>query len=485
MSIKKQLTILISGTILIVIGLLFLLNDRENIHDITIIQTTDIHGHITSSGSRYSKLSKAIKYEIEKSGGLKNCLLIDCGDTFQGSYEAAKHKGSFIPRLLNDLNFNVFIPGNHDFDFGTEAFIKNISQLKCDIIAANLSIKNLPISIKIYPWKCYERNGKKIAVIGMTSPFLRYWLWGKRYQGIEVFPIKKTMFRVMPEVLKAKPDAIILAVHQGLYQSKRYPSGSDIKEIAEIFPHIDIILGGHSHQTYSGKMLSQNTMYIQAGHHGKYIAVIKLNFDNKNKTIFSKLDEIKVDKSRIASKTDQKSKLSLKQIRFLSKLKPDEFTEYFVKLISKIMKESSNTDIAFYFSRKIKLNNLNSSIKRIAYKIIPYEDNIVKINLTGNELKKFIKQQIEFNRKTKYKSLFHYSGLEIKYTNNGHIKYIYINDRKLKNQKTYSIALTSYCLASAGNRYPLLKKYSKNKNSKPVDTGILLRNSLERYLQSK
>ena len=118
-----------------------------------VFQTSDIHGHLDNMNTKYSggwlKMGNTIRSEIEKIGGYKNCLLIDCGDTFQGTIEASEAKGKFASSILNNLKYDIFVPGNHDLDFGLDIFLNRINDINADIIAANLTT-NVYLQKKIF-----------------------------------------------------------------------------------------------------------------------------------------------------------------------------------------------------------------------------------------------------------------------------------------------------------------------------------------------
>ena len=205
-----------------------------------IFQTSDTHGHLNNKTPEHSngwlKLGSIMRREIRKTGGRNNCLLIDCGDTFQGTIEASEAKGDFTIPFMNSLGYDAFVPGNHDFDFGFNIFLNRISNLNADVLAANL-ITMVQSKKEILPWKIYIKNDVKIAVIGMTSPYLNYWLWGKDHKTYSVMSISETLKKVMPDVLKTKPDIIVLAIHHGLYNSKRFPGKDNfLRNVIKKYP---------------------------------------------------------------------------------------------------------------------------------------------------------------------------------------------------------------------------------------------------------
>ena len=447
---------------------------KPNEKKITIFQTADIHAYLDNKEGGILKLAELLKKEVKENGGYNHSLLIDCGDLLQGSYEGSETKGKIIIPIFNSMKYDIFIPGNHDFDFGQKAFIRNIDALNCNILAANLDIKGY--DKKIYPWKMYLKNDKKIAVIGMTNPNLTYWLWGKRYEGIEVYPMEKKLMKIIPDILKEKPDLIILAVHQGLYQSKRYFKGSNLVNIAQKYPQIDIILGGHTHTEYSCKIIGRNTVYVQPGRHGEYLTKINVSFLDGEKDISSEL---------ISMKNIKHIRSDEGYSKMVDKLNSDKEKKVRItaisdgKLIADIMRKSADSDISFYSVSKSELKKNIVTVYDL-YRLVPYEDNIVKLYLTFNQLRDVIQEQYDYYKiQSKYK-IFNLSGINYKISKSG--KITLIKEKKNKND-LYSIALSSYDLAGGGNRYLLLRSLMLSNSIKKTDTGILIRNAVYNYFK--
>jgi 2',3'-cyclic-nucleotide 2'-phosphodiesterase/3'-nucleotidase len=100
----------------------FLSADQVTIH---LLQTTDIHAVLTkeenNSGS-WLKLASLIR-EVRERHGNENCILIDCGDTIQGTLIGALSRGEAAIIPLKAMRYDAWIPGNHEFDFGFARFL--------------------------------------------------------------------------------------------------------------------------------------------------------------------------------------------------------------------------------------------------------------------------------------------------------------------------------------------------------------------------
>ena len=454
-----------------------------------IFQTTDIHVHLDNAKSKYSggwlKLENVLEKEIKKVGGHKNCLLIDCGDTFQGTMEGTDTKGAIAVPLLNNAKYDVFVPGNHDFEFGLKNFLNRIQGINADILAANLTIK--PHSDKeILPWKTYTKNGVKIVIIGMTSPYSKYWMCGDGINDYSLASITDSLGRVMPAVLKTKPDIIVLAMHHGLYNSKRF-LGKDtfLYNIIKKYPQIDIVLGGHTHVDYPGTIVYNNTIYVQSGCYGQYLAKLEIDYD-------------KSGKKRPLIKTEL--------IPVSSKEKPDK---EFENIAAKVIKQTKDkkktvigkTDVPIKNMNRLLAQAISHAVKVDAvmcrgvngytlrrgnitygdiFKICSFDDKIVTVTLTLPELKKILKEQINF--KDKYRK-----RLDLYQVVQGQVKMVSLNTKDLsslfKGKKRIKVALTAYNAASAGNRFPVLGEIAKKTTSQLSDPAISQREALDCYVK--
>ena len=107
---------------------LFAGENGNKVYSFRIIQTTDIHGQYSNfSGPSVASLASVVK-ECIREKGKENTLYIDCGDILQGTFESARDRGKMMIDYLNHTFCEVFVPGNHDLDFGTENFLECFSK---------------------------------------------------------------------------------------------------------------------------------------------------------------------------------------------------------------------------------------------------------------------------------------------------------------------------------------------------------------------
>ena len=89
---------------------------------LTVLQTTDIHGYVEEGdeppgAGGWLRVAAALRAE-RAAAGAQNTLLIDCGDTVAGAFVAAQSRGRIAVELLRAAEYDVWIPGNHELDYG-------------------------------------------------------------------------------------------------------------------------------------------------------------------------------------------------------------------------------------------------------------------------------------------------------------------------------------------------------------------------------
>ena len=131
--------------------------------DIEILFTSDMHCGI-SQGFGVIGLEQ-VRETLEKQG--IRTILCDDGDAIQGDVVGTLTKGSAIITLMNDLDYDVAIPGNHEFDYGMDNFMELTKQAEYPYISCNFNKKG---ELVFDPYIIKEVCGKKIAFIGVTTP---------------------------------------------------------------------------------------------------------------------------------------------------------------------------------------------------------------------------------------------------------------------------------------------------------------------------
>jgi 2',3'-cyclic-nucleotide 2'-phosphodiesterase (5'-nucleotidase family) len=131
--------------------------------DIVILMTGDMHCGFDKNfgmGGVYE-----VRYQLELKGD--TVLLVDNGDAVQGDILGYTTKGSVMIDLMNDLGYDVAIPGVNEFHYGIDRFYEIVKQANYDYICCNLLKEGKQV---LKPYVIKEVCGKKVAFVGVTTP---------------------------------------------------------------------------------------------------------------------------------------------------------------------------------------------------------------------------------------------------------------------------------------------------------------------------
>ena len=458
---------------------------------LTILQTTDIHGAIgDAKGPGLLQIAGVAE-------SLKPDLWIDCGDLTQGSYSATMDNGASMVEALNAAGCDVWVPGNHDFDYGVETLAARIGTFRGSVLAANMRSTAAPM--KTSDWKLFERKGVKIAVIGIVPPYLGLWIEPERLTGLQLESPDAALERLMPDVMAAKPDVIVLAIHLGEFIAGRLNPDGKFRNMASLsskYPQIDLILAGHSHQTEPGKRLYPGAWFVQAPPLGAGCARITVEADPSAKggkvlSVTSKIVEGEgLPESKkllpildpIREKAAEAGKRKVAQLDFelapmKNGLKPNRLAE----LICLAMAEATGADAAFsgtLSNYRVSPGTLN---ERELFLLAPYSDAVEVRSLTPAQIRTILK---ELETKEKTADCMMYTGITVPDGVDGALV-LGKTGKPIPETSRIRVAVNAYDAHGAGGRYPKLKEIMEsvrpNANTPKPDVRDALRSYLRKH----
>ena len=247
---------------------------------IRIIGTSDLHGKFVPwdyymnqenlSGS-VAQLSTAIKeYRTE------NTLLMDAGDTIQdNSADIFLNSDDVHPMIqaMNALNYDVWVTGNHDYNYGMEIMEKTIADLDCKVLTGNVYDKNgEPIADGC---TVFTVDGVRIAVIGMVTPNIARWD-ATNLEGCKVTdPLEET--RAIIDEMQGRYDVLVGVFHMGIDNEYNVPN-SGVTDILKQCPEFDVVISSHMHTRIAGEDI-YGALVVQNKNKGQTMAVINLTLE--------------------------------------------------------------------------------------------------------------------------------------------------------------------------------------------------------------
>lgn len=261
--------------------------------NVKILGTSDVHGRVVpwsyasdtedKSGS-YAQLSTLINQRRKEN---KNVILVEVGDAIQDNSidlfaltleEAKNHP---IPKVLNYMKYDVFVPGNHEFNFGMPVLNEILNDIKAKKLAANLYHKDGKRYLQ--PTTIIQKDGVKIGIIGLTTPMSAKFEEDtgnlKDYKYVSIIEETKKQVRN----LKAKKvDAIVAVAHMGIENENNIPE-TGLRDLANAVPEIDAIVAGHMHQDVKSETIN-GVLITEPHRYGTVLSEIDLKFDVNDKT---------------------------------------------------------------------------------------------------------------------------------------------------------------------------------------------------------
>lgn len=253
---KRQYKVLsILMTLTLVFGLLFSYVFAADTTTITILGTSDLHGRIyphdyatdeVDSDTGLAKIATLIKQEKAID---PDAILIDGGDTVQDNSADLFNDLPIHPMIegLNFLNYDVWVVGNHEFNYEKSFLEKNVATFEGAVLSANILKTDGTYFVK--PYEIFEREGVRVAVIGLMPPEVPRWEASapEHFEGLTFPGTLESIKKVMGE-LEGEYDVLIGAFHIGPKGQYGYEGAIDI---AEAYPEFSVIFLGHAHSKYN------------------------------------------------------------------------------------------------------------------------------------------------------------------------------------------------------------------------------------------
>ena len=260
--------------------------------NIKILGTSDVHGRVVPwsygadvedrSGS-YAQIATYVN-DVRKNN--KNVLLVEVGDAIQDNQvevfaktpEYAKDNP--VPKVLNAMNYDIFVLGNHEFNFGMPALDAILEDMQAKKITANFYHKDGKRYLD--PTTIIEKDGVKLGIIGLTTPMSATFEKDTGYLDNMKFtsPIEETKAQIAD--LKAKGvDAIIVIAHMGI-ENENNIADTGVADLVNAVDGIDVIVAGHMHKNVPSETI-KNTLITEPHRYGTVVSEVDLTFDVDDK----------------------------------------------------------------------------------------------------------------------------------------------------------------------------------------------------------
>lgn len=405
--------------------------------DVNILSVNDMHASIDQF-PRFAALVDSLR------GVYPDLIVVSAGDNRTGNPINDQYDPVNYPMitLMNEVGFDLCTVGNHEWDANIVNLQNDIERAHFPFLCANVFIPD-SVNLDIKPYEIIENQGLKIAVVGMIE--LRHdGIPGAHPDNLRKVSFKPAM-KVMPDYqyLKDETNAFILLSHCGL---------EDDIELAQAYPWMDAIIGGHSHTLIERPLLHNGVLITQSGSHLKYTTLMTLKFKDgklvdKQATVLN-INDFKHEKPEIRAMLDKFNDApALNEAIAVAKTK-FESKEELGCLLTDALREISGADFAFQNTGGVRVSHLKKgpiTVKDV-YSIDPFNNDVVVYQMTGAQVKKFILDS--FRKNGGYPS--YVSGMTYSVDDTGDDAYVKLKNGSFSTHKTYKVAINSY-MASTVN----------------------------------
>lgn len=363
--------------------------------DLNIYYINDFHGAVLNNEEQIglSRIGNLIM--DEKNNNPDSTLFLAGGDILQGQLISNWYDGASTIELLNDMELDAFVAGNHEFDWGVDVLTQYFNgqsnlQANFPLLGANVYEKSSNEMVDGFePYTIIEKSGVKVAVIGTVGFGLESSIAYARIKDYKfIDPVERVMYFAHKARTEDDADIVIAINHaddDGFNNSIANLKG-DYK--------VDAILNGHTHRYYTRTI--NNVPVMQSGANGSHVGHVTLNYDSKqgvynftqeNLTQFTE-ERLNFEQSSIKSKIDNfYNEISgLYDPIMVSSESIDKglLSNY----IGKLMQTKFGADVGLHNAggTRDSISNGESLSYAKLHAISPFDNTVVLIDVTGEEL---------------------------------------------------------------------------------------------------
>ena len=393
---------------------------------------------------------------------------------------------------MASMNYDAMAIGNHEFDYGSDNFEKQMYRVPFPVLGANIFYKGTTHRYS-RPYTIIERDGVRLGVIGIIGEDARSVALPSGITGLDFFdPIP--IVRDLVKELKPQVDLIVVLAHQGKTGPQQTDAEArpevqrdfeeDIKLCGEV-EGIDVFVGGHAHRGIEKPFVhpKTGTLIVQTYGYGTRLGYLKLTLRAK-KLVSHEGELLKVWSDKllpdpvVEAKIEHYKQQVAPQIgKVVGKSKTRLVRDYNAEsslgsFVADVMREVSGADIAIENAGGLRADLPEGLVTNgNVLDSLPFLNTLVVCEMTGVEIREVLEQGLSLER-----GLVQVSGLRATYDLSRPIRQrlveLQIGNRPAENQRAYRVATNSF-LAQGGDLYQTFLRTKQSDSTKSLSDVVI------------
>ncbi len=436
---------------------------------VTILHVNDVYQFAPVEGGTRGGLARVLTLKKQALAENPNTIFTLGGDTISPSVETRTYKGGQMIDAWNAVGLDYAVFGNHEFDVKTDVLLQRIKESKFTWLGANvIDTKTKKIFADTSPYVIRDFNGVKIGIIGLLLPETKS--TSSMEDNLQVVDFCKTAKDMVKRMRKKeKVNAVIGLTHLFMSQDKKLAQCADF----------DLILGGHEHTLLQSS--SNGTPIFKMTADARELGKFNLNFDSSKRLqsldweiipvtdkipdapefawVFDKYKDLLTKLAEPVGRTNE----ILDALSFSSRTKETNVGNF----IADAYRNATNSDIGFVNGGSIRADlvySIGVLTKRDVLSILPFNNAIVKVELTGKTLKEVLEHGVarsgagEDNEPGRFPQV---SGMSFKFDTSkpvgSRVTEILIAGKPFDEAKKYTLATSDFLVSRGGDGYAMFK----------------------------
>jgi 5'-nucleotidase len=454
---------------------------------VTLLQLNDVYQiSPVDKGARggLARVATLRKKVMEES---PNTLFLLAGDTIAPSVASNIFKGQQMITVWNMIGLDFAVFGNHEFDFGPDVLRERVKESHFTWLATNVIDKRSRKSFAdTPPYVIREIGGVRIGFFGLLTPdTAQFSSVGPDVEFLDPCDTAKT---IVPEMRKKGAQVVVAITHLAMREDKR------VARCAAI----DVIIGGHEHEMLES--LAGRTPIFKWGSDARDLGRIDLNIklptgelesiDWSSIPVTSSVAEepqsasvISDYEKKVSADVDKpigSTRVALDARTETSRSQETNLGSYIADAYRKALK----ADVALFNGGSIRAGKMyvaGALTKRDVMAILPYENPIVKIEITGATLRAALEHGVSRSAEEKEPGRFpQVSGVRFTFDASRpagkRVTSIEVGGQPLDDKKTYTLATNTFVALKGGDGYTMFAgaKMLVNEENGPVEPVVLM-----------